>query len=146
MIASTICCMPSFSEVNSGRGGCLLSQLGHLLVSRQHGAAQAAVLFFHLDKARQHRTCAQLCGIAAVNAGQQRIGQAIDNLCPEMPLHQLRDGLVSCMGRGGCSSSRAMRILVPQENSGENAVGMSLVGTMNIRPSGITTSRPCTTM
>ncbi len=50
------------------------------------------------------------------------------------------------MGRGGCSNSRAMRSLVLQEKSGDNAVGASFVGTMNIRPSGMTTSRPFTTM
>ena len=50
------------------------------------------------------------------------------------------------MGRGGCSSSRAMRIFVLHENSGDNAVGTSRVGTMNISPSGMTTRRPFTTM
>ena len=35
-----------------------------------------------------------------------------------------------------------MRSLVLQENSGDSAVGTSLVGTMNIRPSGMTTSWP----
>ena len=36
------------------------------------------------------------------------------------------------IGRGGCISSLAMRSFVPHENSGDNAVGTSLVGTMNI--------------
>ena len=39
-----------------------------------------------------------------------------------------------------------MRIFVRQEKSGENTVGMILVGTMNMSPSGITTSLPLTRM
>ena len=39
-----------------------------------------------------------------------------------------------------------MRNLVLQENSGDSAVGSSVVGTMNISPSGMTISRPFTTM
>ena len=44
--------------------------------------------------------------------------------------------------RGGCSNSCAIRSLVFQENSGESPVGRIFVGTMNIRPSGISTRRP----
>ena len=89
--------MPSCREVNSGRGGCFAA-CRHFLVRRQHGPAQAAVLFFHLDEARQHGARAQLAGIAAIDARQQRIGEPIDNLRSEVPLHELRDGFIVLHG------------------------------------------------
>ena len=50
------------------------------------------------------------------------------------------------LGRGGSSSSRPIRILVFRLNSRVSAVGISFVGTRNIRPSGRATRRFFTTI
>ena len=46
----------------------------------QNAARQAAVFGLDLDKARQHAVDAHLARVAAVDAGEQRLGQIIDGL------------------------------------------------------------------
>ena len=60
----------------------------HVRASRQHPSPQAAILRLHLGKPRQHRANTELRGLAAVDAGEQRVRQAIDHLRTVVALDQ----------------------------------------------------------
>ncbi len=75
-----------------------LCKLPHLPVRRQHAARERAVLRLHLHQARQHGLRAQLRGVAAVDAAQQRIGETVHGFAAKMPLHQRGYGLIAIVG------------------------------------------------
>ena len=71
--------MPFFSDVNSGGAG-WRGPHRHFLARGEHGATETAVRAFHLRKARQNRADAEVRGFSAVDAGEQRVGEAVDHL------------------------------------------------------------------
>ena len=100
---------------------------------------------FHLGKPRQNGAHAELAGFAAIDAGEQRIGQAIDHLRAIVALDQGGHRLV----RPALAEDETTPLPCAtwcRENSGEKTTGMILVGTMNIRPSGMATNLPLSRM
>ncbi len=85
-------CIPVFW--GSGLGAC-----AHLAVRCQHAPGERTVLRLHLDQARQHSTRTQLGCVAAVNAGEQRIGKPIDGFSAEMALDQRGDSFIGQAAR-----------------------------------------------
>jgi len=136
--------MPSFSELNNGRAGFL--QRRPFFGGGEHGAAEAAVFGFHVGEAGQHGADAQLRRFASVDSGEERIGEQVNHLGSVVALDHLGNGFVGFGLMWGMEPLAAMRILVRSEKSGESTVGRILVGTMNMRPSGMTTSLFLTTM
>ena len=78
---SARCCMPFLSEVNSGGAG-LRGPDGILLARGEHGAAKTAVRALHFGESRKHGADAEAGGFSAINAGEQRVGEAVDHLRP----------------------------------------------------------------
>ena len=68
---------------------------------RQHSTRQAAVLPLQLDKSGQYAVHAELFRIAAVNSGEQRLGQIIDGFAVIVILDELGHRPVVVWSRAG---------------------------------------------
>src|SRR5271167_4390635 len=79
------------SEERRGRSVC---GGRHFLSCRQHGAAETAVSALPFGEAWKDGAYAEAGGFAAVDAGEQRIGEAVDHFCAVVTLYQGRNAFV----------------------------------------------------
>ena len=122
---SARCCMPFLSEVKSGGAG-LRRPRGHFLSRGEHGAAEAAVRAFHLREARKNGAHAEAGGFSAVDAGEQRVGEAVDHLRGRSGARRRRRRTRRrSTARGGWKNSRVMRSLVFQRKERRQASGQN---------------------
>ena len=75
---SMSCCIPFLRDVKSGGAG-LVIRARHFFSGGQHGAAEAAVSALHFGKARKNGADAEAGGFSAVDAGEERVGEAVDH-------------------------------------------------------------------
>ena len=108
----------------------------HFLAGGEHGAAQTAVFRFHVSEARQHGAHAQLRSFAAVNSGEQRIGEQIDHLGTVVAFDHLGNRFVAEALCGGWNHSAAMRIFVRHGKKRREHGGHDLGGHHEHEPVG----------
>ncbi len=72
----------------------------HFCFGGEHSAAKTAVSAFHLGEAGQDCAHAELGGFAAVDAGEERVGEAIDHFGTVVALDERGDAFV-CFGGAG---------------------------------------------
>ena len=80
---------------------------------RQHAAGQRAVLGFHLHQAGQDGAGAQFGGVAAIDAGEERIGEPVHGFGAKVALHQRGDSFV-----GQAAGARRVQQLQRHANFG----------------------------
>src|SRR5579863_1023511 len=61
----------------------------------QHGTPEAAVRAFHLSESRKNGADAEVGGFAAVDAGKQRVGEAVDHFCAVVTLDESGNAFVT---------------------------------------------------
>ena len=65
-----------------------MRRLARFVARRKHCTAQAAVVGFHFGKARKYGAHAEFGSCSAINAGKQRVNEAIHDFRPVVPLHE----------------------------------------------------------
>ena len=96
--ASTSCPSPPFRVRNSGAGGpCGLA------CAREASTPRVRLPYFcgEFDEARQHGVHAELPRIAAVDPGEQGLGQVVHRLLPVVLAHEIGDRFVVGAQFGG---------------------------------------------
>ena len=140
--ASTSCCMPPRSAVKMAAP--LLDPLDELFDRARILRCAANMPRVSEPYCRsistmrgKHGLRAELRRIAAVDSAEQRIGEAIDRFATESAARQAQRQIHRWRaGRGGCSSSSAMRTLVRRLKSRVSAVGNELGGHEEHEPVG----------
>ena len=85
--------MPFFSEVKSGGAG-FFDPCDTFLRAASMARPRLPWVRFHLCEAREHGANAEVGGFSAVDAGEERVGEAVDHLGTIMAFDECGNGLV----------------------------------------------------
>ena len=125
-MASTICCMPSFRELNSGRGGCLSPTAPSCCAPPAWPGSGCRTSLPSRRSAASTARALSLFASPPYTPDSNGSASRSTTSAPKWRSTSSPTVSSSCIGRGGCISSCAMRTLVLHENSGDKCGGHQL--------------------